>query len=409
MPPRQRQDVASATTDTGHNSDNKLPPAATLSHGRSPTLIRAIPDPWTQTFPYRYLGTLSAGMVPSLFYIGPLLWSLTVPTLLLVPWKYGIALGIVNLVLTWIPVTEWPRFRCWFQLWYPRYQFQHNLQPSNSDTTSCTSMEDQSLLIYATHPHGVIPIHGYLWCALCDQLQPQRYGIGALTSIALRLPLLRHVMGWLSCTSASKSTLLHHLVQKQQNLYILPGGVAEIFLARPGTHVIQTPRRGLMKLALQTGALLVPCYAFGASDFYHQLATYGDNKRQQSSSTTSASDPTNWIGKWQRALSRKFQGGFTFFWGCYGTPLPFPVPCTYVVGDPIEPVVGTLGYYPPPSSSSIVDGQPNRSRKQTCRPIPNPTNAQIEELLHRYTDALVRLFEQYKEPAGHGNAELVLE
>jgi hypothetical protein len=246
---------------------------------------------------------------------------------------------------------------------------------------------------------------GYLWCAFCDQHFPNRYGFGALTDIAMRLPLLRHVMSWLSSTSATKKVLLKRM-NAGDNLYILPGGVSEIFLACPGRrdHVIKSPRRGLIKLALETGAVLVPIYVFGANDFYNQLATYGSNTGRgaiddRTRRTGQAAAPTmNLFGKAQRSVSRLTRGGFSFFWGQYGSPLPFEVKCSTVLGDPLESVPGTLG------QERTVEGN-----KRTCKKIPNPTEEQIDELLYRYTDALIRLFEQYKAQAGYSDSKLLFE
>jgi 2-acylglycerol O-acyltransferase 2 len=201
-------------------------------------------------------------------------------------------------------------------------------------------------------------------------------------------------MSWLSSTSATKSVLMKNM-NAGNNLYILPGGVSEIFLACPGVHVIKAPRRGLMKLALQTGAVLVPTYVFGANAFFNQSATYGSSSNKRNTKDRAAG-PTNLIGKIQRRISRTVRGGFTLFWGQYGLPLPYEVNCSMVLGDPIEPIPGTLG-------------QESSGGKMTCRKIEEPSETQIDELLFRYTDALVRLFEQYKAQAGVPNAQLTFE
>eukprot|EP00550_Attheya_septentrionalis_P001983 CAMPEP_0198288146 /NCGR_PEP_ID=MMETSP1449-20131203/6755_1 /TAXON_ID=420275 /ORGANISM="Attheya septentrionalis, Strain CCMP2084" /LENGTH=317 /DNA_ID=CAMNT_0043986257 /DNA_START=322 /DNA_END=1275 /DNA_ORIENTATION=- len=310
--------------------------------------------------------------------------------LLMISPRAALATLSVDLVLAYYPVKQWPFFRQYFQLWYELFNFRHNIALDQSSQT----LEDTSLLIYSCHPHGVIPIHGYLWCAFCDQHFPNRYGFGALTDVAMRLPLLRHVMSWLSSTSATKSNLMKKM-NAGTNLFILPGGVSEIFLACPGVHVIKAPRRGLMKLALQTGAVLVPTYVFGANEFFNQSATYGSSSKNKRN-TKSSAGPTNLIGKIQRRISRTVRGGFTLFWGQYGLPLPYEVNCSMVLGDPIESVPGTLG-------------QGKSGSKMTCRKIEAPTEKQIDELLYRYTDALVCLFEQYKAQAGVPNAQLTFE
>lgn len=364
--------------------------AATEQHGRSSKkLIRAVSSCYPSPLPFhlKVLARTTALVVPALFYIGPIMLIAPIFLFFMVSTRAACIVLLMDLLLAYWPATPWPRFRHYFQLWYELYDFHHNM-----DFDQKASIEDTSLVIYATHPHGVIPIHGYLWCAFCDQYFPQRYGFGALTDIAMRLPLLRQVMGWLSSDVATKSVLKYRMNVLGQNLYILPGGVSEIFLACPGRHVIKSPRRGLMKLALQTGAVLVPTYVFGANEFYDQLATFGKSDSKQQTKD----GPTNFIGKIQRKISRSVRGGFTFFWGQYGTTLPYESRCSMVLGDPIQPVPGTLG-------------QESSAGKMTCRKIAEPTEEQIDDLWNRYTNALISLFEQYKAEAGFPDAELILE
>ena len=383
MPPQQNERIF-------YDGSNTFLPAATAKFGRSPNLVKAYPSKFPADLPFhlRFMATISALIVPSLFYLGPFLLSLPLFLLLLVSKEASIAMLALNIAFSYYPVKPWPSFRKVFQLWYHMYDFHHNMLPNAQQH----QLEDTSLMIYSTHPHGIIPIHGYLFCALIDQLFPSRYGFGALTDIAMRLPLLRQVMSWLSSAPAQKRVIRKRM-NAGQNLYILPGGVSEIFLACPGHHVIKTPRRGLMKLALQSGAVLVPMYVFGANDFYQQLATLGNQ-----SGSSSFADVNNLFGKFQRKISRIARGGFTFFWGQYGLPLPYNVKCSMVFGDPIESVPGTLG------REKTLSGN-----KLTCEQIENPTDEQIDELHARYTDALIRLFEQYKEQAGYPESKLVLE
>ena len=133
------------------------------------------------------------------------------------------------------------------------------------------------------------------------------------------------------------------------------------------------------------------------------------NSSSSSSNNNNNNDATNWIGKIQKSISRSARGGFTFFWGQYGLPLPYEknhggVKCCMVFGDPIEPTPGTLGYHHHENDSMMA----LKRKKKTCQPIPEPTEQQIDDLQHRYTDALVRLFQQYKAEAGYPEAELVL-
>ena len=89
------------------------------------------------------------------------------------------------------------------------------------------------------------------------------------------VPILRNVMSWLTAGSANKQVLLDGLLsgkcsaanacsRKPRHLFILPGGIAEIFTSQPGRHaIVFNNRRGLIKISLQTGAQLLPAYVFG--------------------------------------------------------------------------------------------------------------------------------------------------
>lgn len=230
--------------------------------------------------------------------------------------------------------------------------------------------------------------------------KPGLYGFGATTDAAMRIPLLRQVLCWLTAGSAHREVLKRGL-ESGTNLYILPGGVAEIFVSEPGRHVVLAKRHGLMKLALRTGAVIVPMYVFGGTDFYEHLATYKPNRgTKNNQESCDSSSPSSWnlsslLGPLLMKLSRNFKAGFTLFWGQYGLPMPFPVrKCCMVMGDPIKPVL----------NSQVGDAK--LGGRDTCRPTPNPTEQQVEDLLARYTDALRRLFDQYKAEAGYPEAEL---
>jgi len=69
------------------------------------------------------------------------------------------------------------------------------------------------------------------------------------------------VLSWVSAGSAHRDVLKRGM-DRGKNLFVLPGGVAEIFTATrvsgSDPHVIIARRPGLMKLALRTGASIIP-------------------------------------------------------------------------------------------------------------------------------------------------------
>ena len=102
---------------------------------------------------------------------------------------------------------------------------------------------------------------------------------------ALKMPVFRHLLGWVGAVGASKQSMLRTL-RNGDSLCLIPGGIAEMFLSRPGqknTHsalvlrrfhrihhtgqdtVLLNNRKGFVRLALEAGVDLVPTYCFGAS------------------------------------------------------------------------------------------------------------------------------------------------
>ena len=264
----------------------------------------------------------------------------------------------------------------------------------NTKETNC-----DHLSIIAMHPHAILPLHGFIWGAICHQLLPDLYGTGCATEIAMRLPVLRHVLHYLSTRPADKKGLLHMLQIKEENLFILPGGVAEIFYSRrrnqpdslPFTQTIKARRYGLMKLSLQTGARIFPAFVFGASDMLDQLFHVEQNDASKEKDAKTSFD----VGRMMQSISRKLKGGIALYYGQYYLPIPHTPKLSMVLGDPIYPVENTF--------ERNVNGN-----KLTCKRIANPTDAQVNELMDRYVNALQCLFEQYKVEAGYPNDTLVI-
>jgi hypothetical protein len=144
----------------GDESVEKLEFAATAKYGRSPHILhKAVPSRYPSPLPWHllFLARLTALIVPALFYIGPAM--LITPLFLLPVYPRGAMLALlIDIALAFVPVKEWPFFRYCFQLWYDLFDFHHNLDIGMDTDPSKDMTEDSSLLIYSTHPHGVIPI-----------------------------------------------------------------------------------------------------------------------------------------------------------------------------------------------------------------------------------------------------------
>jgi hypothetical protein len=296
------------------------------------------------------------------------------------------ALGIAALLVAGAcaPVRERASVRRFCQIFYEIFGVRHNL----SDARIRVVVEDCVLrgdrFILGMHPHGVVPIQALLWAAYADQYlrTPEHgtvYGFGGMATVILYLPGLRTLLGWLTGTPATYANLRHNLTSSTdkgetfqgrhpgRNLYMLPGGVAEIFSASPGTHtVVWKPRRGLCRLALETGARLVPMYIFGGNDFFQQMLT---------------SD--SWLSRTSRSLGLSL----TLFWG-------------WRWWAPVVPLVPRHGV-------SIVLSEPMPSRRAKAADG-KPTEEEIDAVHAEYEATLRALFDEYKGACGYPDGELVV-
>eukprot|EP01041_Mallomonas_annulata_P008280 gene8280-17036_t len=285
------------------------------------------------------------------------------------------AVGLMAISLI-LPPRESRTARKIGQLWYDLFDVSCNLSDEKRKQYLTGIGNSVSRSILAMHPHGIIPIQAIIWSSYCDQYMAyndsEMYGFGAAADAVFYIPFLRNFMYALTAGSASYSTVIKGLNEgisipanatgrHPTRVFLLPGGVAEVFLSTIGKHAIVAKRRkGLARLALEAGADIVPCYVFGATDFFSNLAT-GDNFLSQ--------------------LSRKLRLGITLFWGRFFLPIPYSPKVTLCIGDPI----------------SVKKWEGDRAS------IPNEL---VEELLNKYIDELKTLFDTYKAAAGYPDAVL---
>jgi hypothetical protein len=233
-----------------------------------------------------------------------------------------VALLLISFIL---PSYEWKSFRKVGQLWYELLDFRTNLSPER--IAEIVHSGDSAQFIAGMHPHGIIPFHAMLYAAFCDQYLTSGgrslYGFGAGANVVLYLPLLKHIMSWLSVTGADYESLRDRLADYKahsnsrhssaKHLFILPGGIAEVLVSAPKTHIVVFKRRrGLIKLALETGAHLAPIYVFGGTDFFHNLIS-GDN----------------FVGR----VSRRLRMGISVFYGPWFLPVPYTPRITFCYAE----------------------------------------------------------------------------
>ena len=128
-------------------------------------------------------------------------------------------------------------------------------------------------------------------------------------------PVFKQMLEWIGTVDANRETCKKILSDGRRNpvIGVSTGGVAEVFETDSNDNdegeecVVLMNRKGICKLALQTGANMVPCYLFGNSKLLSIY--YGGPLR----------DKARW-------LSRKVGFALVFFWGRLFLPIPYRVP-----------------------------------------------------------------------------------
>lgn len=394
--------------------------AATEKYGFSPTLLPAIPSELPSPLPrrYRILAWITALVCSLGFYVIPVLILASPAIAFFTSCSIQTVIGLVilNVILIKYPHKEWRGFVRFFQIWYNIFNLRHNISPKTREIFENSNEEGDHLFIVGIHPHGILPLHSILWAAFVEQyLPPLSNGVGAGSDAIFSKPCLRQILSWSGVRSARREAILGYIQEEEKNVFIFPGGISEILLSRKiqtraeidadasagvgssskqQTQVIKARRKGLMRLALQTGTPILPLYVFGGTNFFENLAptdgVCGSEDKNSNSTVETSFSFRKSLGKFLQNISRRWKTGALIYWGQYCTPMPYAAVVSFVLGDPIVPVPGTLG--------EELNGP--GCKKKMCRRIPEPSDEQIEELMDRYVDAHERLFEQYKDQVG---------
>lgn len=185
--------------------------------------------------------------------------------------------------------------------------------------------------IFGSHPHGVLGFGSFIpfatdACGFAELFPGVTMHLLTLTT-NFYIPFYNLYLAALGVGDASKQSCLNILRSGPgQSIGLVLGGAAEALDAHPGTYDLTLKRRkGFVKMALRTGASLVPVFVFGENDLYEQVS----NPRGST------------VRRWQERLRKvlgfsaplvKGRGVFQYNIGF----LPFRRAVHTVVGAPID-------------------------------------------------------------------------
>ena len=220
--------------------------------------------------------------------------------------------------------------------------------------------------IYVAPPHGVFPYGN----VLAIQIWRARFGFpfrGLASSAALRIPIFKQVLRSIGVVDASRH-VAHKALVEDGSIGISTGGVAEVFETNQDDEcVLLKERIGMIKLAIRTGAELVPCYLFG------------NTKLLDCWSGEYLPFHVKSFIEW---LSRKAGFAIILIYGRWGLAIPYR-----------RPVLG-------------VAGRGIQTKHIQCD---EPTMEQIEEIQGKLIIEMERIFNTYKHLYGWDDKKLVIK
>jgi 2-acylglycerol O-acyltransferase 2 len=131
--------------------------------------------------------------------------------------------------------------------------------------------------IFGGHPHGILALSApAMWGSEGSNLSKVFPALDvrvAVVNFAFYNPISKDFALNSGCISANKESILHCLKVNKKSVVIFPGGADEALVSGTpdGVNLVLKDRIGFIKLALETGAQLVPTFTFGENLAYDQV------------------------------------------------------------------------------------------------------------------------------------------
>ncbi|KAL3909232.1 MAG: hypothetical protein SGARI_002704 [Bacillariaceae sp.] len=339
MPPSSKNDKAKADTSTAVKANfvdycnlsvsdirkmangtdqDRLAPCQDVSKITSKDVLKVQPMTfWEEAICVLFL----AFVVPNgVFTIPPIVFLIGKFVVGNVPMTF-LAFGLLLLPLAILPQPYIPSsLESWMAVQVCRYfsfRFVCEEQPPPTPDKASAKDSDKPYhpRIMVAPPHGVFPYGNILSMIVFPPLFGQTFR-GLASSAALRPPVFKQVLRSIGVIDASRN-----VARKALDRGISTGGVAEVFETNEDDECILLKERiGLIKLAIRTGADIVPCYVFGNTKLLSCWGGEGIPKARYL----------------LERISRKLGFALILVHGRFLLPVPWRKPVLGVMGKPIH-------------------------------------------------------------------------
>lgn len=295
-------------------------------------------------------GALAATFFTSVYILAPLL-LLGTPILLVMHPMWWVTWAMLAPLVISALLPAFPS-RSFLNAWpfkhMPKYfNYSEIKEISDADVQSLIS---QRPTLFCVQPHGVFSFGGasagVTWA---KRWWHPRDIPTAVASSVMRTPLVKHIVGLFGVVDVA-SKPMGKLLGARKSCVLYIGGIAELFLATGGSGsdelLYVKSRKGFIKLALRSGAEVVPVYFFGNTSVLSVLST-----------------------PFLRSFARATGITLTWFWGACGTIVPRPNKILGVLGKPLN---------------------------LPSEPIADPTPEQVDHYHKIYIGEVRRIFETYQ-------------
>ncbi|KAJ8946392.1 hypothetical protein NQ318_011798 [Aromia moschata] len=229
---------------------------------------------------------------------------------------------------------------CWVRSW-TWWRYVKEYFPLRLKKLPGVDLDSKRNYLFCGFPHGFLPSGG-LNAFLSDHsefghLFPYHTPHMAVVKVQFNFLITRELFLSLGAIASTTKSIEYVLGRPGGGNVcgLMVGGAKEVYNSKPGTYrIILKNRRGFVRLALRTGAPMVPFFSFGETDLYDQVMAV-------------------LIGR-------------GFFQRSFGI-IPRDCPVTTVVGEPID-----------------------------VPQTDEPTEEQIDKFHRKFVDKLTQLFEEQK-------------